>query len=193
DTSCISSPNYGNGYTIDNMTIFTSKSDLILHSLHHVADLSCNPASVQPVSATIVHSTPVYLKQVVVCYQVDGGAVFSEVVSIVPGLDTLDYTFLTQPDFSAIGTHVFDVWISHIDDPVKTNDSLKGTEVRTLGSIAQFPYYESFETGTDLWFANGTNSSWAKGLPSKTLIHKAANGNTAWVTNLTGTYHSNRS
>ena len=38
---------------------------------------------------------------------------------------------------------------------------------------------------------NGQNNSWQWGKPAKTIIHKAANGSNAWVTNLTGNYNDN--
>ena len=58
--------------------------------------------------------------------------------------------------------------------------------------ITTFPYVEDFETGTGGWIANnGTNGTWARGVPAATIINSAASGTNAWVTNLSGLYNNN--
>ena len=51
-------------------------------------------------------------------------------------------------------------------------------------------YYESFEEGDGGWITYGISSSWAWGTPEATLINIAAEGDFAWVTNLTGNYNN---
>ncbi|MCU0675924.1 MAG: immune inhibitor A, partial [Myxococcota bacterium] len=49
-------------------------------------------------------------------------------------------------------------------------------------------YREDFEGDDGGWTTGGTTSSWAWGTPAATLINAAAEGLSAWVTNLTGDY-----
>jgi hypothetical protein len=53
---------------------------------------------------------------------------------------------------------------------------------------ANFNYQTGFETAAD-WFTGGINSSWERGTPAGTLINTAADGSSAWVTNLSGNYN----
>ncbi|MDN5205576.1 PKD domain-containing protein [Fulvivirgaceae bacterium BMA10] len=52
----------------------------------------------------------------------------------------------------------------------------------------EFPYTESFEGGTGGWVAEGPLSSWQHGQPTA-VINSAAEGQNAWVTNLSGSYN----
>lgn len=59
-------------------------------------------------------------------------------------------------------------------------------------TINSFPYYENFEQSAGNWTVGGTNSDWAYGTPSKTLINSAASGNKCWVVGgLTGNFYNN--
>ena len=60
-----------------------------------------------------------------------------------------------------------------------------------LNTISTFPYNESFESGMGGWVSGGTNSDWAWGIPNKTFINSAAQGQYCWVTGgLTGSFYS---
>ncbi|PKG50695.1 fibronectin type III domain-containing protein [Olleya sp. 1-3] len=57
--------------------------------------------------------------------------------------------------------------------------------------ITTYPYTEDFEAGDGGWVAdNGTDGTWALGLPASTVINSAASGANSWATNLTGDYNS---
>src|SRR5688572_11052900 len=57
-------------------------------------------------------------------------------------------------------------------------------------TISTFPYSQNFENGAGGWVSGGTNSSWALGTPTGSVINSAASGNNAWTTGLTSTYNS---
>ena len=60
-----------------------------------------------------------------------------------------------------------------------------------LSTISTFPYNESFELSAGGWVAGGMNSDWAWGIPAKTIINTAAQGQKCWVTGgLTGSFYS---
>src|SRR5262249_28230336 len=54
-----------------------------------------------------------------------------------------------------------------------------------------FPYLQNFESGTEGWYTNGENSSWAYGTPTSPKIKGAASGARAWKTSLTGNHNDN--
>lgn len=64
-----------------------------------------------------------------VAYRVDGGSVVNDTIFLtVPlnGGDTLDYTFATTADFSAVGIHTIDCWVKYANDTQPANDSIIG-------------------------------------------------------------------
>src|SRR3954468_4723567 len=61
--------------------------------------------------------------------------------------------------------------------------------IAPLGSIAQcgqliniFPYHEDFESSNGNWFAGGTASDWAWGVPYKPVINSGGSGLKCWIT-----------
>jgi len=71
-------------------------------------------------------------------------------------------------------------------DPDNALDTIR-KQIIHLAS-GSLPYNNSFET-TGEWFPGGINSSWARGIPSATLINTAATGTQVWATNLSGNYN----
>ncbi len=60
----------------------------------------------------------------------------------------------------------------------------------TASTINTYPYLEDFEADNGDWISFGKNNSWQWGTPSGTLLNRAAEGNNAWATNLTGNYNN---
>lgn len=99
--------------------------------------------------------------------------------------------FETEFDFSAPGVYEIAAWTEFDGDSDITNDTFYYVfENRPL--IADFPYFEDFETGNNGWRVSdeSLNASWAFGTPSDNPIG-AASGVNAWQTNLTGDYNNN--
>ncbi|MCI4671066.1 MAG: PKD domain-containing protein [Bacteroidia bacterium] len=71
-------------------------------------------------------------------------------------------------------------------DPVRGNDSLK-LNVLTQGQVSAFPYSENFDNGNGGFAAGGERSSWALGMPDKTVIRGTTSGSAAWTTGGLGT------
>lgn len=58
-------------------------------------------------------------------------------------------------------------------------------------TINTFPYNEGFENNNGAWTSGGVNSDWAWGIPNKTIINSAAQGQRCWVTGgLNGSFYS---
>lgn len=68
--------------------------------------------------------------------------------------------------------------------------SIRTKAVKYKKAISVFPYRESFNTTFTDWSITGANPSWEIGIPNGSIISGAANGNTAFVTNLTGAHNN---
>jgi hypothetical protein len=119
------------------------------------------------------------------------GAIVTENIPAIPASDSVIYTFTTPADLSAYQHYTLDAWVSYGGDNNPSNDSLPAIGFQTTPVISTFPYIEGFENNNGYWYSGGTNDSWQWGTPAKTIINKAANGDKAWVTGLTGNYNNN--
>ena len=74
-------------------------------------------------------------------------------------------------------------------DEESTNDVYD--TILYVDPIYPLPYFQDFESSTDYWRVTGSNSSFEYGTPLGGIIHTAASGGRAWVTNLDGDYYNN--
>ncbi|MFQ5445930.1 MAG: S8 family serine peptidase, partial [Saprospiraceae bacterium] len=102
---------------------------------------------------------------------------------------TATHTFTAG--FSVPGDYVLEVRTQLPGDQVPANDTSSKTVTNLSLSLNMFPFCESFENGPNGWTSEGTNSSWAWGVPAGTSIDTASEGTKAWVTNLSGNYNNN--
>ena len=93
--------------------------------------------------------------------------------------------FTFNVDFSLKGTYVLEVRTQLLGDGDAGNDTATQS-FEHYTAVNTYPYADSFEAGQGFWLTGGTNSSWDIGNPSGNHISTAADGFTAWVTNLTG-------
>lgn len=191
DTSLIGGRHYGNGVTIDNFRLYTVQNDVQLLAVVAPERYACGITGTLPLTVKLRNGVIQGQNNVTISYRLDNGAVVSEQVATIAGKQTMDYTFSQKLDLTAPGGHVIDVWLSATGDTYPKNDSILGYIVRNQPMISSFPYTEGFESGDGYWYGEGVNSSWAWGVPAKKGISKAANGQKAWVTNLTGNYNDN--
>lgn len=115
----------------------------------------------------------------------------TEIIPLLAPKDSLQYTFNKTADLSVYQTYHIKTWVSNPTDNYRNNDSSSDYTIQTTPLINQYPYLEGFENNNGYWYTGGQNDSWQWGKPAKTVIHKAANGSNAWVTNLTGNYNDN--
>ena len=179
------------GYTFDDLIMEQAFNDLELKKLNSPQRTGCGLTANNPVSVTIKNYNNTTLNNINVSYQVNGGTVVTETItSIAPG-QSLDYTFLHTADLSAYIDYSINAWIHYAGDSYPANDSILNYTFHNTPVISTYPYLQSFEADDGNFYTNGNNSTWQWGTPAKTIINKAANGNKAWVTNLTGNYNNN--
>ncbi|MBU0764655.1 MAG: hypothetical protein KJ607_07465, partial [Bacteroidetes bacterium] len=155
------------------------------------APSSCNLSASEQITMEIRNYGTTPIGSFDVNYQVNGGPAVTETYtgSVNPGA-TANYTFTTTADLSAAGTgYEITAFTSVVNDTVTNNDTY--TKIVThSNTIASFPYFEDFESGTGGWFTEGTNNSWEHGIPSGDLINSAASDSICWATNLSGDYNN---
>ena len=126
-------------------------------------------------------------------YRIGTGAWVEQTINrpLAPGASAT-HVFPGRPTFSTAGDVALSGRVTATGDVVASNDQLDTT--MAVAPVVVFdgsaPYTADFETDAQGWTAGGTNSSWQLGEPSGMGISSAASGRMAWVTNLTGRYHS---
>ncbi|MBL7718293.1 MAG: S8 family peptidase [Flavipsychrobacter sp.] len=190
DTSLVASRSYGNGFTFDNFRLYTLQKDVQLLSVLSPARSACGSGGQQPVSIRVYNSVSQVQNDVVVSYQLDGGAVVNETITTIAGYDTIDYVFSQQLPALPFGDHVLSVWLAAPGDSLQSNDSIMNQVIHSQPLITTYPFAENFETNNGYWYAEGLASTWEWGVPAATLINNAGSGTRAWVTNLDG-FHNN--
>ncbi|MDN3658554.1 S8 family serine peptidase [Ferruginibacter paludis] len=179
------------GYTFDDLTLNQVFNDLELKKINSPGKAGCGLSAASAVNVTIKNFNNTSLDNVSVSYQVNGGAVITEIIPLIAANQSLDYTFTKTADLSAYIDYNINAWIHYAGDSYPANDSILNYSFHNSPVVSNYPYLQSFENSDGNFFTKGTNTSWQWGTPAKTLINKAPNGTKAWVTNLTGNYNNN--
>ncbi|HVM88399.1 MAG TPA: S8 family serine peptidase [Puia sp.] len=181
------------GFSFDDITITRASNDIAILSLVSPnTNGICNLSNAESVKVMVHNYSATVLNNVSVSYSING-TVVTETIPAIAAHDTIVYTFNQTADLSAYKNYDLRAWVHVNGDTYPKNDSLPDIVFQTVPVISSFPYLEGFENNNGYWDTNGINDSWQWGAPAKTIINKAANGNNAWVTNLTGNYADNQS
>jgi hypothetical protein len=181
----------GGGISFDDFILTNAMNDvgmraLIQPSLKNV----CAFTNAENVTVVIKNYGTDTILNIPVTYAINQDTV-TETVAFLAPKDSLQYTFIKTVDMSVYQSYHIKTWVSSPTDNYHNNDSSADYTIQTTPVINQYPYLEGFENNNGYWYTNGVNDSWQWGKPQKKIIHKAANGNNAWVTNLTGNYNDN--
>ncbi len=177
------------GYTFDDLTLSQAINDLALIKIISPDKTGCSLTANSPISITVKNYNNAALNNITVSYQVNGGAIVSEIIPVIGASQTLDYTFTNKADLAAYKDYSINTWIHYAGDNYAANDSVLNYSLHNTPVITTYPYVESFENSDGYFYTKGTNSTWQWGTPAKKIINKAPNGKKAWATNLTGNYN----
>src|SRR5450432_511094 len=181
----------GGGISFDDFIFTNAQDDIGMRGLLQPALKNiCSLGNAEKITVLIRNYGGLTILNIPVTYVVNQDTVTEMVAALPPG-DSLQYTFTQTADMSAYQSYHIKTWVSSPTDNYHNNDSSGDYTIQTSPMISQFPYLEGFENNNGYWFSGGQNDSWQWGKPAKTIIHKAANGSKAWVTNLTGNYNDN--
>jgi hypothetical protein len=178
----------GAGYTFDDISIFTVTNDIQMLGLVTPSAENCGLRNSESITVQVKNSSSDDIANIPVFYQLNNGAVVSEVIPFIQKKTTVNYTFTNKADLAAFGSYNLKVWTAFGNDSYNLNDSLK-TELHNAPVISTFPYLQNFETNDGFWYSRGTNNSWQFGVPASAQISHAASGKKAWKTNLAGSYN----
>lgn len=178
------------GYTIDDITIKEATNDIGIFKIISPSQTGCGMYGMQAISLQIKNYSSTTFTNVPVSYTINGGSPISETISTLPP-GVLVHTFALPQNLLSNTDYIFDFWVHETSDTYNDNDSILNYSFRSSATINTFPYLEGFEASDGNWYVKGSNTSWQWGTPAKTKINKAANGNKAWVTSLTGNYNNN--
>jgi len=147
----------------------------------------CGLAS-ETLSATITNYGMDTLTSFDVAYTINGSLPVVEHlnVQILPSA-SYSHTFAQTLDLSAHGSYNIEAYTIVTNDGDASNDHMN-YQVMSVPTIATFPYAQNFDGSESYWFPVGSNSTWALGTPTATIINAAATAPNAWVTNLSGSY-----
>jgi hypothetical protein len=179
--------NWGKGfYTIDDVRLYTTRSDVALAELVAPKLSACGYGS-QKFSALVKNNGDEDIFNLPLLVTVDGHEAARESIPFVrAGSDTL-YSFNAYSNLSVEGEHVVKAIVNYGFDVKPINDFTQ-IIVTTQPTISTFPYLEDFENGAGGW--QPLDSVWQFGRPNSAKVKSAASGDNAWKTNLTGTYSS---
>ncbi len=181
----------GGGISFDDFILTNAINDVGMRALLQPSVKNvCALTNAETVTVLIRNYGTDTLVNIPVTYAINQDTV-TEIVASLPPKDSLQYTFTKTADMSAYQTYNIKAWVSAPTDNYHNNDSSANYTIQTTPLINQYPYLEGFENNNGYWYTNGQNDSWQWGKPMKKIIHKAANGSNAWVTNLTGNYNDN--
>jgi hypothetical protein len=181
----------GGGISFDDFILTNSKHDVGMRTLlQPTLKNICALSNAEKITVVIRNYGTDTLLNIPVTYAINQDTV-TEIVSNLNPKDSLQYTFTKTMDMSAYQSYHIKVWVNSPTDNYRNNDSSGDYSIQTTPLINQYPYLEGFEMNNGYWYSSGQNNSWQWGKPTKTVIHKAANGSKAWVTNLTGNYNDN--
>ena len=179
------------GYTFDNLVLNSVVNDVSITAINSPDKAGCALVANSAVSIKIKNYNNAVLSNLLVSYQINGGAVVTENIAGIAANQSLDYAFTQLYDFSAFIDYNINVWVKYAGDSYAANDSILNYSIHNSPVISSFPYLQTFEKDNGFYYTKGTNNSWEWGTPTAPIINKAPNGSKAWVTNLSGNYNDN--
>ena len=178
-----------NSYLLDNIILYDAGNDMGITFADSLPSNACE-LGVIPIKIKVTNTSKNDAVNIKVFYTINNGSTVTENISLIPAGASVLYTFNTLANLTGVGYKKIETGVIYPNDSYRDNNTQTLT-IRNQALINQFPYLQNFEDNDGGWYTEGRNSSWAHGKPASNLINKAASGNNAWKTNLTGNNHSN--
>jgi len=124
-------------------------------------------------------------------FSMDGGSTFTDdiISGSIPFEGQRDFDFAQLIDLTTPGEYHLIIETTLGVDEESTNNQLD--TILYVDPAYALPYEQDFESGNDYWRVEGTNATFEYGMPVGSIIHTAASGVNAWITNLDGDYADN--
>jgi len=149
-----------NYFAVDNIEIVDNVDDVAVTAFIEPlqAQEFCTFSGAQEITVTVKNPFCSNLVNVPIVCQITG-----QITQTINGLvsinarSTLNYTFPTTVDMTALGTYNFTVYCDLPTDYNRLNDTIYQTINVLYPLITTFPYYENFNSGSGYWVSTGAN------------------------------------
>jgi hypothetical protein len=176
------------GYSFDDIRVYQVYNDLQMQSIDEPLTASCALTNASVIKVSVRNSANAAITNIPVKYRVNNGSWISETIPSIAANTSIQYSFATKADLSALGTYSIEAVVDYSADSFHENDTTSATIVNSP-VISSFPYLQNFESGNGYWFSAGQHNSWEFGTPGSNKINRAASGTKAWKTRLAGNYN----
>ena len=177
-----------NTFLLDDIILYNAEHNLGIEWADTLPEKNCNMQGMV-VSIRLNNTSLQDAVNVPVYYKLNNGAGISETAPLVPAGSSVNYNFVKAPLVTAYGSYTVEAGVLYPGDNYAADNQVS-RRFRNQPVLNQFPYLEDFEKSDGYWYAEGKNSSWALGRPASPLINRAASGNNAWKTNLSGNHNN---
>ena len=199
--SDLSGNNY-DGVAFDDISISAVPTqDLAMASQNFTlaSAVSCGDSVINTLTVPIVNLGTTAQRTFNVSYQINGGAVVTEILDTLMSVGQILRYKITKP-FKTVtaGDYTIKVWVNLAGDQQRLNDTITSINRINLEKpllVNTYPYFQDFESGTGTWTAvDSLNGTWGYGTPNNnTFINTAASGTKMFKTGSTsptGTYNN---
>ncbi|NNF01988.1 MAG: T9SS type A sorting domain-containing protein, partial [Bacteroidia bacterium] len=189
--SGITGAGFASDMALDAIRVFDNNApDAGILSIDSLAS-KCSFTNSEQIHVQIRNFSGVPISNIPLSYRINNGIPVNETYNdtIAPGT-TVNYVFTTTADLSTVGNYNIKAYSGLITDADRANDT-SIVSVANLPNVSSFPYFTSWENGSDGWTSEGANDSWERGIPANNIISSASHGSIAWVTDLNGDYQDN--
>jgi PKD repeat protein len=143
----------------------------------------------ESIVVSVVNSSPSNASSIPLAYRINNGTIQRETLTTtLNALDTTQFTFSTDYNFSNAGSYTVEVWTEYSNDPSASNDTVVSI-INNIQSVSSYPYTTDFESSTGGWYT--LSSVWERGTPNQATLSGANSGSNAWMTDLDNSYPVN--
>jgi hypothetical protein len=171
------------GISLDNIAVYEAGDDIELAKVTF-PDEVCKGLQV-PLQIELINHSYQNIVNLPVTFEFKG-SVFQEIIPNLSALDTIIYTFSSQPDLTVGGLYELKVYLNNSTDLYQNNDSIRQM-VAVSEIVYSLPNYIDFESNAQ-FISTGVNNNWEWGIPKNAIISSSAEGDRAWVTGLFKNY-----
>ena len=175
---------------LDNVEIYSPYPNDIGVAEFLSPESGCGLTGAEPLQVKIKNYGTLAASNFTINIDIDNGAQnYTETITnSIPGGDSLTYTLTATGNFSTPNSYLVKAYTGYASDANNANDSV----VLNVVSEPLFTptFTDDFE-GANNWKVEGSNATWALGVPTGTFISNSASGANAYVTNLSGAYVNN--
>lgn len=179
---------FAGGYSFDDIRIYQVFNDLQMLNVDEPLEASCGLTNASVVKVSVRNSSNTTITNIPVKYRINNGNWITETINSIAGNATVQYSFNTKADLSAVGTYSIQALVDLNNDSFRENDTITASIIHSP-VITSFPYLQNFEVNNGSWYSKGKNNSWQYGTPVSNKINRAASGAKAWKTRLAGNYN----